>query len=355
MAFASLREEDEGEESEQSAIEATKWYERDFDLQVKRTSFFLVGAAQCGMATLHEGLRSHPQICVPASDDPQRFWLDQEPYHFCGDSGSADWLRVVSGDDYRNLLEAAPPNAKCGIATGWKLFSQDALQRMKEFEPNAKIVLMLCPPITWMRSWHHEMLRYAYEDQVDFGQALAMEKERSQGLKLPRYVPSKECLQYRKAARFSEQVKAYYELFGKDQVFVGLLEDMQDEEADFQGRLLEFLEVDSSVNFETSGMNDAHFLKGTHHFDLAVGRVVKRLPGGSKIKQWFTKSMEPNYRNLMDKIFAPMSDQSINSILEEELLEEFEEEVDSLSRLIGRDLSHWNTPRFPRDEGGHHH
>ena len=50
-----------------------------------------------------------------------------------------------------------------------------------------------------------------------------------------------------------------------------------------------------------------------------------------------------------------MSDKKIDSIVEEELLEEFEPEVAKLGELLGRDLSHWNEPRFPRSEHDHDH
>ena len=324
---------------------------------MSRPNFFIVGAAKCGTTALYESLRQHPDIFMPYSEDPSRYWLHKEPFHFCGDLGIAEWLRVVNGDDYLNLFKDAPEGSLCGTATAWKIFSKEAPIRIKEFEPNAKVVIMLRPPVTWMRSWHHDLLRYAYEDQVDFGQALELEPQRAEGRRMPRRAAFSGCMQYRETARFSAQVEGYYQTFGRENVFVGLLEDLQNDSGSFFKELLEFLGADSTVELKVARENDSTALRGTHHFDLAVGRAAARLPGGAGLKKIFSKLLASRYRKLADRIFAPMSDKSINSILEEELLEEFEPEVAKLGKLIGRDLSHWNEPCFPRseDEHDHHH
>lgn len=322
---------------------------------MNRPSFFIVGVAKCGTTALYEVLRQHPEIFLPHSENPDRYWLHKEPFHFCGDLGVAEWLRVVKDEDYLALFEEAEEGNICGTACAWKIYSKEAPVRIKEFEPQAKIVVMLRPPVTWMRSWHHDLLRYAYEDKVSFGEALAAEGDRAEGRKIPKRAAFSGCLQYRNVAHFSAQIERYYETFGKEQVFVGLMEDFEKEPEKFLVGLLDFLGVDSSVKLEVKRENDSGTLVGTHHFDLAVGRVVGRLPGGNGLKRFFAKSLEARYRKLADRVFAPMSDKKIDSILEEELLEEFEPEVAKLGKLIGRDLSHWNEPCFPRSENEHHH
>lgn len=322
---------------------------------MNRPSFFIVGAAKCGTTALYETLRQHPGIFMPHTENPERYWLHKEPFHFCGDLGVADWLRVINDSEYLELFARAPKEALCGTATAWKIYSKEAPLRIKEFEPAAKIVIMLRPPVTWMRSWHHDLLRYAYEDKVSFGEALLMEAERSEGRGLPRRGAFAGCLQYREAARFSEQVERYFEVFGRENVFVGLREDMASDPKRFLKGLLEFLSVDTEVELEVKQENVSPILRGTHHFDLAMERALKRIPGGANIAKFFTKNLGPSYRKLTDRVFAPMSNQKIDSILEEELLEEFEPEVAKLGELLGRDLSHWNEPRFPRSEHDHDH
>lgn len=322
---------------------------------MNRPSFFIVGAAKCATTALYETLRKHPGVFLPHCEDPERYWLHKEPFHFCSDLGIAEWLRVVNDDDYLKLFEEAPEDAICGTATAWKIFSEEAPSRIKEFAPDAKIVIMLRPPVTWMRSWHHDLLRHGYENKVSFREALEEEAARAEGKNLPRRNAFGSCLSYRKAAHFSEQVERYFATFGRENVFVGLMEDIENDGAAFLKNLLEFLGVDSSHIPAMNRENDSAVLRGTHHFDLAVGRVVSRLPGGEALKRSFEKRLQGRYHSFVDGIFAPMSDKKIESILEEELLEEFEPEVKKLGALLNRDLSHWNEPRFPRSEHDDHH
>lgn len=296
---------------------------------MNRPRFLIVGADSWLTTVLFESLCQHSEICL--LHHPEASLDGLEPSEWGG------------------LFGEVANEAVCGVAMSGRLFSKEAPARIRELLPQGKVVLMLRPPVTAMRSWHHERLRDAREDQVDFGQALEKEREQSEGKRGTR------AMGYRAAARFSERVEDYFEAFGRENVFVRLEEDLEKDSERCFRELLEFLGVDSSVQITVVSESDSDVLCGTHHFDLSVGRLVNRLPGGGGLKKLFASSLEARYRKLADRIFAPMSDQSINSILEEELLEEFEPEVAKLGRLLERDLSHWNEPRFPRGEEDHHH
>ena len=323
---------------------------------MNRLNFFLVGFAHCGSSVLYEALSQHPNLVLPSSEDSEYFWFNKAPFHLCSEGGIEEWKNIIGTEAYEKEFQNAAAGAICGTSVAWSLYSAKALEAIKEANPAAKIILMLCPPVTWMRAWHHHLLRDAHEDQVDFGEALSLESERVEGKSLPRQNSFAKSLCYREAARFSEQVSAYFEAFGRENVFVGLQEDCEKNPTEFMQQIFYFLGVEPGVKIEVKETKEPEILKGTHHFDLMMKRVAGRLPGGEKWKQIFAKSVQPKYREVADKIFAPMSNQSINSILEEELLEEFEPEVAKLGELLGRDLSHWNEPRFPRsDEDDHHH
>jgi len=313
---------------------------------MNRPSFFIVGAAQSGTRALYETLRTHPGLFLPPSGDLGYYWSNKDPFHFGGDFES---------DDALNSFEGAAEGAVCGTATAWQAFSEQMPTRIQEFAPRGKIILMLRPPISWMRDWHHDLLCGAQEKKVSFQQALIAEQEREKGNVMPKEPTLAAHLSYRKSAQFSEQIERYYQVFGKEQVFVGLMEDWEEKPESFLKELLEFLEVDSTVKLTVKAEEGAQVLPGTHHFDLAVDQFFGSLPGGVGLKKFFTKTGEAKYRGVAERLFAPMSDKKIPSVLEDELLEEFEPEVAKLGLLLGRDLSHWNEPRFPRTYHDHDH
>lgn len=322
---------------------------------MNRPSFFIVGAVHCATATLYRTLQKHPGIFLPPNDAPEKNWLQDESYQDSEEAADAAWQRAVEEGSYLANFEAAPDDRILGSAIPWKLHSAEVPGYLKAFAPKGKVVIMLRPPVTWMRSRHHDLLRRGYENKVSFREALDEAEAHANGKNLPRREVSPSFFAYREAARFSAQVERYYEVLGRENVFVGLAEDLENDAPTFLGELLQFLGVGSSTVPEVAEEIESSPLRGTHHFDLAVGRTVDRLPGGKGLKRFFGRGLQGRYQKFIEGIFAPMSDQKIESILEEELLEEFEPEVRRLGKLIGRDLSHWNEARFPRSEHDHDH
>ncbi len=269
---------------------------------------------------------------------------------FCGANELAEILGIKAGE--RGVDQDF---LRRGARFGERYLCKSDISRIQKQSCSQKIILMLNPPIIWMRAWHHEMLRLGYETQVDFGQALAVEECRFKGERLPPRCPEPNWLQYRRGACFSSLVNALFEEFGHENVFVGLREDLENQTKSFWLDLSRFLEREVSPPSQISWQGADEHLQGTHHFDLAMQRGFSKIPGGQRLQKTLRRSLGTWYRKTADKIFAPMSDHKINPILEEELLEEFEPEITRLSELLGRDLSHWHQARFPRDREAHHH
>jgi hypothetical protein len=288
-------------------------------------------------------LRQHPALFLPHDPDPDHYWLCKEPLHYCDDLGIAPWLRVSGDEEYGRLFDQAPPGALRGEASAWYLFSTAAIRRIREeCGPQTKIIIGLRPPVAWMRSWHHDLLRYGYENRGDFADALAAEADRDAGRRLPRRAAFSGCLCYRRAARFSVQVRRYFETFGRENVKVVLMEDLNRDAAGTFASLCEFLGVDPSFVPEFSRWNDSSRLPKTYLMDLSIRRFTNRIPWFGQHKPKVVRRLWHIYQDFVDSRLPPLSDKSIDPQLEASLLDEFRGEVRELGELIGRDLSHWN-------------
>ncbi len=113
-----------------------------------------------------------------------------------------------------------------GDASTNHLFSELAAENIKLFCPSARILVMLRPPVDWMRSYHSELLRHQHEDIADFYEAVNASEDRRNGLRLPPHTSVPKCLDYLEMSRFAPQVERYYRVFGRGAVKVVLLEDM---------------------------------------------------------------------------------------------------------------------------------
>lgn len=135
-----------------------------------RPNFFIVGAPKCGTTSLYEYLRSHPQVFMPEKKEPEHF------------SDDLDWRnvmlrhRVADRDDYLSLFDPAPAHAAAvGEASTWYLFSEAAAGAIHDFNPEARIIIMLRDPVKMMYSLHGQFLKDCNEVIEDFAQAIAAE------------------------------------------------------------------------------------------------------------------------------------------------------------------------------------
>ena len=321
----------------------------------RKPNFFIVGAPKCGTTALYHALLEHPEIYLPRSETTRTYWIQKEPMFFCDDLGIEDWIRVSQWEDYLALFAQAGGAPRVGEVSALYLLSESAPRRILDCcDDDVRIIILLRPPVDWMRSWHHDCLRYAHESIADFRQALDAEPQRRLGQKLPRHGGFKGCLNYRQAARFSESVERYFRLFGPDRVKVILMEDLHRHPQRVLEEITGFLGVSPMPPSGIERQNDSTALSRTHLLEFRLQRKWQSLPLADHwVGEWI-KSPGRWYRRAMLKLFPPLSNKAIDPELRRQLVEEFRPEVERLSRLIGRDLSHWNevTPERTGAPGG---
>ncbi|MCB1088865.1 MAG: sulfotransferase domain-containing protein [Verrucomicrobiae bacterium] len=308
-----------------------------------RPNFFIVGAPKCGTTALYHALRQHPEIFLPGAEGPHRYWIEKEPLYFCDDLDIADWVRVSQLEDYLALFANAGDAKRIGEASALYLLSASAPRRIQEFAAeDVRILILLRPPVDWMRSWHHDCLTYAHETIGDFSEALAAEADRAAGRRIPKTSGYPGCLHYRKAARFSDHVTRYFETFGRERVRVFLMEDLNRNPLGMVSDIFDFLDVSTDFQPVIERRNDSKVLTRTHLWEFRLGRKLGSMQRAKQFLDRIPAQPLDWYRRAMLRLAPPLSDKRIDPNLRKRLVEEFRPEVERLSALLGRDLSHWN-------------
>jgi len=94
---------------------------------LKQPSFFIVGAPKSGTTALCKYLNRHPQIFIPAEKE-LRYFNSNDP--------------VFTLEKYLNFFRDGQEMI-CGEGTPLYLMSETAAARIYEFNPEAKIIIML--------------------------------------------------------------------------------------------------------------------------------------------------------------------------------------------------------------------
>lgn len=297
---------------------------------MKKPDFFIVGAPKCGTTAMYEYLRQHPEIFMPEDA--------KEPFYF-GSDMNCKALRLTL-EEYFSLFSLAKGEKRLGEASVWYLYSKKAAAEIKEFCPSARIIIMLRNPVDMLYSLHSELFYCADENMENFKAALdAEESRKKEGYKPGGYLPVK-CLFYREIVKYTEQVQRYFDAFGRENVHVIIFDDFKNDTLKAYKETLRFLEVDEIFQPEFKVINPNKQIKNetVHKFlfysPLFIRKAV-RLFLPEKIR-WKMRMAVRNL-NTRDESRKPM-DPELRKILQAE----FAPEVERLSELLGRDLTHWN-------------
>lgn len=293
---------------------------------MKKPDFFIVGAPRCGTTSMNTYLKQHPDI-----------FMGQKESHFFATDLSSPWF-IKGRDQYLSLFSGAEDEKRVGEASVMYLYSRNAAENIKKFVAEAKIIIMLRNPADLLCSLHNHNLSVGIEDIADFETAINAETDRKHGLRLPdRDIHLLEGLYYREFVKFTQQVKRYTDMFGKNSVQVIIYDDFKNNLAEIYKKTLRFLEVSSDFmpEFEVHSPNR-----------MIRSHILNNFVRTRHVQKFLDKAMPGSLRRLFERIFLKMNtfyapQAPMHRDLRKRLQNEFEPEIISLGELLSLDLSRW--------------
>lgn len=290
--------------------------------------FFIVGAPKSGTTALYTYLRQHPEIFMP----------ERKESHFFGTDLHSP-LFIREKEQYLLLFSGAGDEKRIGESSVWYLYSKKAASEIREFSPCADIIIMLRNPVDMLYSQHSQFLYNGNEDIACFEEALDAEEDRKHGLRVPPGVHFVESLFYRKTVKYTEQVRRYFDIFGREHVHIIIYDDFEGNVSGAYRECLRFLGVTEDFRPEFKIINSnkrvrsnalRNFLQNPPRIVKSFGRLFVSHSRHQKLLKDLT-SFNKKYESR-----PPM-----DAGLRRKLQAEFAPEVERLSGLLKRDLSHW--------------
>ncbi len=291
-------------------------------------NFFIIGAPRCGTTALTVYLGRHPEV----------FTAVQKELHHFGE--------VLNDPQYKDratyLAEFADTgDAKAvGEASVWYLYSELAPAQMLEFDPHARVIVMLRNPTDMVYSLHSRLLVNGMEDEPDFRKALALESERRDRERLPDGALPVRPYFYRQVGKYSRHLQRYLEAFGPERVHVIIHDDLR---ADVEGSyraVLSFLGVDEKFSFELEVVNEHKTIRSR-----ALYKFLENIPDWA----WTLRRLLPRDWSLGTLLknanTSNVAREPLAEDLRRELNREFAEDVEQTSEFLERDLGHWCADR----------
>jgi hypothetical protein len=174
--------------------------------------FFIVGAARSGTTSLHEYLSRVSGIYMSPFKEPNFFIAEVGPLH--------SYLPHFNEEEkYLSLFHPRSGEIILGESSVSYLYDSKAPYRIHAKIPDAKILIILRDPIERAYSHFLHDLRYGWETTSDFLQALKNDyyKGGKKGWGFAHL--------YVELGLYSNQVKRYFDLFGRSKVKIIIYED----------------------------------------------------------------------------------------------------------------------------------
>ncbi|BAU65525.1 sulfotransferase [Stanieria sp. NIES-3757] len=301
---------------------------------MNKPNLLLVGQPKSGTTALHQFLGQHPEIYMTSIKEPHFFCHDfhQESDRYYQTRLFFDFREEKA---YLKLFAQAEGAKIAGESSTNYLYSQVAAQAIYDFNPEAKIIIILREPATFLYSLHSHYVKFTEENEQDFVRALALEPVRKAGKSLSPRVTSPSYLYYSQRVKYYEQVKRYYDLFDASQIKVILFENFKDNNEAVYQDILNFLSVDTNFSPEYDVVNVNKEVKFKALNNLANNQVIKNIT-----KTIFSQEFNEFVRDkIVERFFwseAPKS--SMPREIKAQLMKKCQPEVIKISELLGVDL-----------------
>jgi len=261
----------------------------------------------------------------------------KEPQYFAEDiRGGQRKIRTLR--EYLNCFAAANGQKRIGEASTVYLGSKEAAGKIKHFSSDAQIIIMLRNPVDVMYAEHSERVFSNLEHIGNFEAAVDSNVARKH-----RVGPFKGqtilCCGYRELSRFAQPVKTYFEIFGRENVHVIVYDDLEADSSEVFAGVLRFLQV-----AEAPGKKDSRINANRRARNMAVQDFLRHPP---KRLRRLARMILPQSLRLatgnavrrLNVVYEPRA--PLGEMLRARLQRECRPDIEELSRLINRDLSHW--------------
>lgn len=294
-------------------------------------NFFIIGASKCGTTGLSEYLRMHPNIFMS---------VPKEIFYFANDFPA--FRKVKTEEDYLNLFQnATHQHLAIGEASATYLYSSVAVKNLYQFNPDAKIIVMLRNPVDVVYSFHSQLLYDGDENEPDFERAWKLQPLRKKGLHISPFCREPCLLQYAEFGKFGWQVERLLSIFPPEQVHIIWFEEFSSSTQVVYEKVLNFLKVssDNRTEFERVNVNKMHKSR-------LLGKVTQKTPKLLVDTAMKTKEIMGFSRwGILDAIRSfnsPVATRKpLSAEFKVELIAEFTSDIHKLSNLLDKNLSHW--------------
>jgi len=278
--------------------------------------FILAGAPRCGTTSLYYLLASHPDVYLPEKKEQWFFYGDDVWEQ--GPQWYAEQFRMHGG------------RAMVGEATPLYYALPDAMRRMAEIVPKARILLLLREPLSRAVSHYWFNVRKGNE-ALSMQQAMEADLAGTRPWRLPRGA-----LNYVSLGMYHQRMQAVLEHFPRERVHVLILEELVADVERVFGDVCAFLGIPSLPGAGLSEANADHWVSRRSKRLLYGGNPLVALAGSL-----LPGGLKDRLKSMRDKVAGSSRRPETPSAVTRRLEEVYGPHNAALEQWLGREIPAW--------------
>jgi hypothetical protein len=281
-----------------------------------KVGVFIVGAPKAGTTSLFHYLDAHPDILMSSVKEPDYFsdkeLLSQSLYY----GGS----RVDTIEKYNNLFPDGNDGKILGEGSVSYLFYPEVPLRIKKYNSESKIIIMLRNPVE--RAFSHFLMDYRLGlTSVSF----ETEFHKKEGLNFQ---------QYFLLGNYSTQINRYVKVFGRENIHVIWYSDFKKNSEKEVKKVFNFIGVNSSPKIDFGTVHNSFTMPKNNFIRMIYSVVWLR----KTLTLMFPSKLIKSVRNLF---FREGNKPKLQEDLRRKIQLYYQNEIKELEQVLSVNLSRW--------------
>ena len=284
-----------------------------------KVGLFIVGAPKAGTTSLYHYLSEHPEVFMSREKETD-FFSNEELKELSSYYKSKS---VASLDAYKLQFEGATDAKILGEGSVSYLYYPKVPVKIKEYNPSSKIIIMLRHPVD--RAYSHYLMDYRMGlIDVSFEEVM-----NGKGIEANK-VFYQQCIEL---GFYYAQVKRYLDVFGTSNVHLIEYESFKSNTSEEMQKVFEFIDIDLIFS---PNINKVH-----NRFLMPSNNYLKKLYAQVWLRKVLVFILPNNVVEKVKGVFFKQSKPKLSSVLRNQLLEIYAEDISQLEKMLNLDLSEW--------------
>ena len=295
----------------------------------KKVNFFIVGQPKCGTTSLFHYFKKHKEVFMPEQKQLYFFAKDHNEHRKKYSKFNTEYYAKYYNykfEDYISRFNFQKNINIYGDITPDYIYSKTAPTDIYKYNNNAKILVILREPLSFLKSFHSQLIQSGREHETDFYKALSCQEIRTK----KKYKNDEESppfyFQYDELVNYFKLVKSYHDRF-KDNFKIIFYEDFRNDNKGTLDNICKFLDIKKfdnikkiESNLSMQGVNRLDSIKKNKLVELFISLVP------TKAKYWL--------KDNVFKLLFKKKKEDLNDNLDIKLKEKFYQNIKELNQYV---------------------